>query len=191
MNQAYSRLSTTHVHITDCKFLVCMYWTRLVLVRPAASLYSASPLKHHCDTWNPIHLMGQVVILNDSDYQDTHICRYNFIYYTGRVADNHARETHQGEVILCGLSYHHFVYTVTGSKLPDQPSRSVTSNFNAAGYLCDLAEFLDKLPDAEDCNTYSRQPHNLRPFCDYHSLEARLVKPGHQVNHDTVTDEQR
>ncbi len=24
-----------------------MYWTRLVLVRPAASLYSASPLKHH------------------------------------------------------------------------------------------------------------------------------------------------
>ncbi len=30
-NQAYSRLSTTHGHITDCK-LVCMYWTRLVLV---------------------------------------------------------------------------------------------------------------------------------------------------------------
>ena len=27
--------------------LVCMYWTRLVLVRPAASFYSASPLKHH------------------------------------------------------------------------------------------------------------------------------------------------
>ncbi len=25
----------------------CVYWTRLVLVRPAASLYSASPLKHH------------------------------------------------------------------------------------------------------------------------------------------------
>ncbi len=24
-----------------------MYWTRLVLVRPVASLYSASPLKHH------------------------------------------------------------------------------------------------------------------------------------------------
>ncbi len=46
MNQAYSRLSTTHGHITDCK-LVCMYWTCLVLVRPAASLYSASPLKHH------------------------------------------------------------------------------------------------------------------------------------------------
>ncbi len=46
MNQAYSRLSTTHGHITDCK-LVRMYWTRLVLVRPAASLYSASPLKHH------------------------------------------------------------------------------------------------------------------------------------------------
>ncbi len=46
MNQAYSRLSTTHGHITDCKLLVCMYWTRLVLVRPAASLYSASPLKH-------------------------------------------------------------------------------------------------------------------------------------------------
>ncbi len=40
MNQAYSRLSTTHGHITDCKLLVCMYWTRLVLVRPAASLYS-------------------------------------------------------------------------------------------------------------------------------------------------------
>ncbi len=46
MNQAYSRLSTTHGHITDCK-LVCMYWIRLVLVRPAASHYSASPLKHH------------------------------------------------------------------------------------------------------------------------------------------------
>ncbi len=47
MNQAYSRLSATHGHITDCKLLVCMYWTRLVLVRPAASLSSASPLKHH------------------------------------------------------------------------------------------------------------------------------------------------
>ncbi len=47
MNQAYSRLSTTHGHITDCKLLVCVYWTRLVLVRPVASLYSASPLKHH------------------------------------------------------------------------------------------------------------------------------------------------
>ncbi len=46
MNQAYSRLSTTHGHITDYK-LVCMYWTRLLLVRPVASLYSASPLKHH------------------------------------------------------------------------------------------------------------------------------------------------
>ncbi len=46
MNQAYSRLSTTYGHITDCK-LVCMYWTLFVLVRPAASLYSASPLKHH------------------------------------------------------------------------------------------------------------------------------------------------
>ncbi len=47
MNQAYSRLSTTHGHITDCKLWVCMYWTHLVLVRPAASLYSASRLKHH------------------------------------------------------------------------------------------------------------------------------------------------
>ncbi len=46
MIQAYSRLSTTHGHITYCK-LVCMYWTRLVLVRPGASLYSAGPLKHH------------------------------------------------------------------------------------------------------------------------------------------------
>ncbi len=45
MNQAYSQLSTTHGHITYCKLLVCMYWTRLVLVRPAPSLYSASPLK--------------------------------------------------------------------------------------------------------------------------------------------------
>ncbi len=42
-----SLLSTTHGRITDCKLLVCMYWTRIVLVRPAASLYSASPLKHH------------------------------------------------------------------------------------------------------------------------------------------------
>ncbi len=24
-----------------------LYWTHLVLIRPAASLYSASPLKHH------------------------------------------------------------------------------------------------------------------------------------------------
>ncbi len=32
MNQAYTRLSTTHGHITDCKLLVCMYWTRLMLV---------------------------------------------------------------------------------------------------------------------------------------------------------------
>ncbi len=47
MNQAYSRLSTTLGHITDCKLLVCMYCPRLVLVRPAISLYSASPLKHH------------------------------------------------------------------------------------------------------------------------------------------------
>ncbi len=49
MNQDYSRLSTTHGYITDCKLLVSMYWTRLVLhdVRPAACLYSASPLKHH------------------------------------------------------------------------------------------------------------------------------------------------
>ncbi len=38
MNQAYSRLSITHGHITDCKLFVCMYWTRLVLVRPAAIL---------------------------------------------------------------------------------------------------------------------------------------------------------
>ncbi len=38
MNQVYSQLSTTHGHITDCK-LVCMCSTRLVLVRPAASLY--------------------------------------------------------------------------------------------------------------------------------------------------------
>ncbi len=47
MNQVYSRLSTTHGHITDCKMLVCMYWTRIVLVRTVASLYNASPLKHH------------------------------------------------------------------------------------------------------------------------------------------------
>ncbi len=46
MDQAYSRLSTTHDPITDCQ-LVCMYWTLPVLVRPAASLYSASQLKHH------------------------------------------------------------------------------------------------------------------------------------------------
>ncbi len=45
MNQAYSWLSTTHGHITDCKLLVCMCWTCLGLVRPVASLNSASPLK--------------------------------------------------------------------------------------------------------------------------------------------------
>ncbi len=31
----------------SCLHAMCMYWTRLVLVRPVASLYSASPLKHH------------------------------------------------------------------------------------------------------------------------------------------------
>ncbi len=55
MNQAYSRLSSTYGHITDCKLLVGMYWTRLVLVWPAASLYSASPLKHHPTGPNPDH----------------------------------------------------------------------------------------------------------------------------------------
>ena len=43
----------------SCLYVVCMYWTRLVLVRPAASLYSASPLKHHATgrQWcpNPDH----------------------------------------------------------------------------------------------------------------------------------------
>ncbi len=35
----------------SCLYVMCMYWTRLVLVRPsAASLYSASPLKHHAAT---------------------------------------------------------------------------------------------------------------------------------------------
>ncbi len=29
----------------SCLYVMCMYWTRLV--RPPASLYSASPLKHH------------------------------------------------------------------------------------------------------------------------------------------------
>ncbi len=28
INQVYSGVSTTHGHITDCKLLVCMYWTR-------------------------------------------------------------------------------------------------------------------------------------------------------------------
>ncbi len=31
----------------SCFLVVCMCWTRLALVRHAASLYSASPLKHH------------------------------------------------------------------------------------------------------------------------------------------------
>ncbi len=64
MNQAYSRLSTTHGHITDWKLLVCMYWIRIVLVRPAASLYSASPLKHHPTgkQWCP----NQTIILTPS-----------------------------------------------------------------------------------------------------------------------------
>ncbi len=31
----------------SCWCVCTMYWTRLVLVRPATSLYSASPLKHH------------------------------------------------------------------------------------------------------------------------------------------------
>ncbi len=55
MNQAYSRLSTTHGHITDCKLLVCMYWTRLV-VRPAVSLlrkiWPASTFTQSYPNWN-------------------------------------------------------------------------------------------------------------------------------------------
>ncbi len=43
----------------SCVYMVYMYWTCLVLVRPVASLYSASPLKHHatCMQWcpNPDH----------------------------------------------------------------------------------------------------------------------------------------
>ncbi len=66
MNQAYSRLSNTHGHITDCK-LVCRYWTRLVLVRPAASLYSASPLKHHP--------MGKQWCPNSDHYSDSEPAR--------------------------------------------------------------------------------------------------------------------
>ncbi len=31
----------------SCLYGVCMYWTRLVLVRPRDSLYSSSPLKQH------------------------------------------------------------------------------------------------------------------------------------------------
>ncbi len=31
----------------SCLLVVCTCWTRLALVRPAASLYSATPLKHH------------------------------------------------------------------------------------------------------------------------------------------------
>ncbi len=31
----------------SCLYVVCMYWTHFVLVRPAANLYSANPLKHH------------------------------------------------------------------------------------------------------------------------------------------------
>ncbi len=31
----------------SCLYVVCMYWTRLVLVRPAANIKSASPRKHH------------------------------------------------------------------------------------------------------------------------------------------------
>ncbi len=61
-------------------------------------------------------------------------------------------------VISCGLSYHHLVYTVIGSKVPDQPSRTITyrdyKNFNVAGFLRHLAESLDKLPDTADCDIY-------------------------------------
>ncbi len=31
----------------SCLYVMCMYWTSLVLVRPMASLYRASTLKHH------------------------------------------------------------------------------------------------------------------------------------------------
>ncbi len=67
MNQAYSRLSTTHGHIIDCK-LVCMYWTRFVLVWPPASLYSASPLKHH-------HPTGKQWCPNPDHYSDSEPAR--------------------------------------------------------------------------------------------------------------------
>ncbi len=63
MNQAYSRLSTTHGHITDCKLLVCMYWTRLVLVRPAASLYWFGMFVPENCIWN-----GMQIILCSINY---------------------------------------------------------------------------------------------------------------------------
>ncbi len=41
----------------SCLYVVCMHWASLVLVRPTASLYSASPLKQGNRQWwsNPDH----------------------------------------------------------------------------------------------------------------------------------------
>ncbi len=62
---------------------VCMYWTRLVLVRPAASLYSASPLKHHatCKQWCP----------NPDHYSDSEPARWSLTllcWALSRAAEN-------------------------------------------------------------------------------------------------------
>ncbi len=51
----YFGLTATETKVHQARWLdlrsscmwVCMYWTLLTLVRPAASLYSASPLKHY------------------------------------------------------------------------------------------------------------------------------------------------
>ncbi len=37
-----------HLGTRACmQVLVCMYWTRLLIVRPVTSIYRASPRKHH------------------------------------------------------------------------------------------------------------------------------------------------
>ncbi len=46
-----------------CVLVVCMCWTCIALVRPAASLYSASPLKHHTT--------GRQWCLNPGHFPDT------------------------------------------------------------------------------------------------------------------------
>ncbi len=77
MNQAYSRLSTTHGHITDCK-LLCMYGTRRVLVRPTS-------------VWNPA---------DPHRPRQKELQEKNYIYRDTTSASNTAQHFQENEVVL-------------------------------------------------------------------------------------------
>ncbi len=109
------------------------------------------------DPRNPVHLMEQLfsmtqIIKEPARVTTTSSTTLDVVLTT--MPDKHIKTG----VISCGLSDHHLVYTVIGSKVPDQPPRTVTcrdyKNFNVAGFLHNLGASLDKLPDTEDCNIY-------------------------------------